>query len=53
MTELNYKKLARERYNLLTRARGYFAMLLTDPDTCRVTKVVARQALKEIAENNA
>ncbi len=53
MTELDYKKLARERYNLLARARGYFAMLLTDPDICRATKVVAKQALEEIAENKA
>lgn len=47
---LDYQKLARERFNKLERARGYFAVILTDPDVCRQSKLIAKQALKEIKE---
>lgn len=53
MNELSleeYKNLARVRFNLLSRAKGYFTVMLTDPDVNVVAKQIARQALHELSE---
>jgi len=49
---LDWRKTSREYFNQLKRCRGYFAVIVTDPDTCVASKQVAKEALKELAHFN-